>query len=95
MRRELRESVLVAWPMTNEQETTMALNEEIILNLYRVAEEEPKRFRSLFTENGYWWDVPAGVKYRGDEVARAADIYAAAFPDMHRASMSSILRTGR
>ena len=51
----------------------MASNEEIIRNLYAVAEKEPKRFRSLFTENGYWWDVPAGVKYRGDEVARAAD----------------------
>ena len=53
-------------------------------NLYAVADKDPKRFRSLFTENGYWWDVPAGVKYRGDEVARAADIYSAAFPDMHR-----------
>src|SRR5437867_1638021 len=62
----------------------MASNEEIIRNLYAVAEKEPKRFRSLFTKNGYWWDVPAGVKYRGDEVARAADIYSAAFPDMHR-----------
>ena len=45
----------------------MASNEEIIRNLYEVAEKEPKRFRSLFTENGYWWDVPAGVKYHGDE----------------------------
>jgi len=62
----------------------MASNEEIIRNLYVVAEKEPKRFRSLFTRNGYWWDVPAGVKYQGDEVARAADIYSAAFPDMHR-----------
>ena len=53
----------------------MPSNEEIIRNLYAVAEKEPKRFRSLFTENGYWWDVPAGVKYHGDEVARAADIY--------------------
>jgi SnoaL-like domain len=70
--------------MINEQETTMASNEEIIRNLYAVAEKEPKRFRSLFTENGYWWDVPAGVKYHGDEVARAADIYSVAFPDMHR-----------
>ena len=39
----------------------MATNEEIIRNLNAVAENEPKRFRSLFTENGYWWDVPAGV----------------------------------
>jgi len=62
----------------------MPSNEEIIRNLYAVAESEPKRFRSLFTANGYWWDVPAGVRYNGDEVARAADIYSAAFPDMHR-----------
>ena len=51
----------------------MASNEEIIRNLDAVAEKEPKRFPSLFTENGYWWDVPAGVTYRGDDVARAAD----------------------
>jgi hypothetical protein len=37
--------------MINEQETTMASNEEIIRNLYAVAEK-----------NSYWWDVPAGVK---------------------------------
>jgi len=41
----------------------MASNEEIIRDLYVVAEKEPKRFRSRFTQNGYWWDVPAGVKY--------------------------------
>ncbi len=68
----------------DEQETTRASNEATIRNLYEVAEKEPKRFRSLFTENGYWWDVPAGLKYEGDEVARAADIYSVAFPDMHR-----------
>ena len=62
----------------------MASHEEVIRNLYAVAEKEPKRFRSLFTANGYWWDVAAGVRYNGDEVARAADIYSAAFPDMHR-----------
>jgi len=48
--------------MIDEKETTMASNEEIIRNLYEVAEKGPKRFRSLFTENGYWWDVPAGGK---------------------------------
>ena len=70
--------------MIDEEETAMASHEEIIRNLYVVAEKEPKRFRSLFTQNGYWWDVPAGVKYHGDDIARAADIYSAAFPDMHR-----------
>src|SRR5438876_7153806 len=73
-----------SWPMNKEKEITMPSNEEIIRNLYAVAEKEPERFRSLFTESGYWWDVPAGVKYQGDEVARAADIYSVAFPDMHR-----------
>jgi predicted ester cyclase len=71
-------------PSELRKETTMALNEEIIRNLYEVAEKEPKTFRSLFTENGYWWDVPAGVKYHGDDIARATDIYSVAFPDMHR-----------
>jgi hypothetical protein len=36
--------------MTTELETTMASNEEIIRNLYAVAEKEPKRCRSLFTK---------------------------------------------
>jgi predicted ester cyclase len=71
-------------PSELTKETTMTSNEEIIRNLYAVAEKEPKKFRSLFTKNGYWWDVPAGVKYHGDEIARAADIYSTAFPDMHR-----------
>ena len=62
----------------------MASNEEIIRNLYVVAETEPQKFRSLFTENGYWWDVASGAKYVGDDLARAADIYSTAFPDMHR-----------
>jgi hypothetical protein len=62
----------------------MASNEEIIRNLYAVAEKEPEKFRSLFTENGYWWDVASGAKYIGDDLARAADIYSTAFPDMHR-----------
>ena len=40
----------------------MASNEEIVRDLYAVAEKEPKRFRSLFTQNGYWWDVPAFLR---------------------------------
>jgi hypothetical protein len=62
----------------------MASNEEIIRHLNVVAEKEPKKFRSLFTETGYWWDVASGAKYIGDDVALAADIYSTALPDMHR-----------
>jgi hypothetical protein len=39
--------------MLAEEEATMASNEETIRDLYAVAEKETKRFRSLFTENGY------------------------------------------
>jgi hypothetical protein len=66
------------------QEIEMAAHEEIIRNFYEVAEKEPERFRSLFTEHGCWWDVPAGVTYHGDDIARTLGMYAAAFPDMHR-----------
>lgn len=60
-------------------------NEEVIRNLYAVAEtQDPKKFRDLFTEDGYFYDVSAGQKYYGDEIGRPVEIYATAFPDMHR-----------
>ncbi|GAB3572976.1 nuclear transport factor 2 family protein [Hymenobacter daeguensis] len=60
-------------------------NEEVIRNLYAVAElQDPKQFRDLFTEDGYFYDVSAGQKYYGDEIGRPVEIYATAFPDMHR-----------
>jgi ketosteroid isomerase-like protein len=39
--------------------------------------------RSLY-EDGYFYDVSAGVKYRGEELGQTINIYATAFPDMHR-----------
>jgi ketosteroid isomerase-like protein len=60
-------------------------NEEVIRALYQAAEDKDvKQFRSLFTEDGYFYDVSAGVKYRGEELGNTIDIYATAFPDMHR-----------
>jgi steroid delta-isomerase-like uncharacterized protein len=60
-------------------------NEKIIRELYRTAEvKDTKAFVSLFTEDGYFWDVSAGVKYYGDDIGKTVDIYAEAFPDMHR-----------
>jgi hypothetical protein len=47
--------------------------------LYRAAEiEDSKKFASLFTEDGVFNDVSVGVKYRGKELGRRVDIYAAA-----------------
>jgi SnoaL-like domain len=60
-------------------------NEKVIRELYRTAEVlDTKAFVSLFTEDGYFWDVSAGVKYYGQDIGKTVDIYARAFPDMHR-----------
>jgi ketosteroid isomerase-like protein len=65
----------------------MPTNEEIIRTLYAVAEagsRDTARFISLFAEDGYFWDVPAGKKYYGQDIGIPVDAYATAFPDMHR-----------
>ncbi|GLS97989.1 nuclear transport factor 2 family protein [Piscinibacter gummiphilus] len=65
---------------------TASLNEQVIRELYEAAEvQDVERFVSLFAPNGYFWDVSAGAKYFGDDIGRTVSIYAAAFPDMHRA----------
>lgn len=65
----------------------MPTNEEIIRTLYAVAEagsRDTAKFISLFSEDGYFWDVPAGKKYYGQDIGIPVDAYATAFPDMHR-----------
>lgn len=60
-------------------------NEKIIRGLYQVAEiQDSSAFAALFTEDGYFWDVSAGTKYYGDDIKKTVDVYAIAFPDMHR-----------
>jgi ketosteroid isomerase-like protein len=60
-------------------------NEAVIRALYQAAEvKDVAKFNSLFTEDGYFYDVSAGVKNRGEELGRTIDIYGTAFPDMHR-----------
>lgn len=64
---------------------TQSANEQVIRELYRVAEiQDSKGFSALFTEDGYFWDVSAGVKYYGEDTGKTVEVYAAAFPDMHR-----------
>jgi len=64
---------------------TMSTNEKIVREAYRTAEvKDTKAFVSLFTDDGYFWDVSAGVKYYGNDIGKTVDIYAEAFPDMHR-----------
>ena len=64
---------------------TISINEQVIREVYRTAEvKDTKAFVALFTDNGYFWDVSAGIKYYGADIGKTVDIYAQAFPDMHR-----------
>ena len=70
-------------PMTAEEQA----NFTVIRALYAAAEAAAKdtaKFVSFFAEGGYFYDVGAGKKYYGKEIGDTVDIYAAAFPDMHR-----------
>ena len=62
-------------------------NEQLIRRLYHLAEGASKdtaQFVSLFADGGYFYDVSAGVKYYGADIGKTVEIYAKAFPDMHR-----------
>ena len=62
-------------------------NEKVIRTLYSLAEAKSKdtpRFVSMFADGGYFYDVAAGKKYYGADIGVTVDVYAAAFPDMHR-----------
>jgi hypothetical protein len=68
---------------TAEQER----NEKVVRQLYHLAEATSKdtaKFMSLFAEGGRFYDIAAGKKYYGADIGLTVDIYAAAFPDMHR-----------
>jgi ketosteroid isomerase-like protein len=74
-------------PLMNVQTSEQSRNEQTIRTLYSLAEGNAKdtsKFVSMFTDDGYFYDVSAGKKYFGAEIGLTVDIYAAAFPDMHR-----------
>jgi hypothetical protein len=62
-------------------------NEKLIRALYYLAEAASKdtaKFVSMFADGGYFYDVAGGKKYYGKDIGETVDVYAAAFPDMHR-----------
>jgi hypothetical protein len=68
-------------------------NEKTVRELYRTAEvRDIKAFVSLFADDGYFWDVSAGVKYYGNDIGKTVEIYARAFPDMHRELLQFFVR---
>jgi predicted ester cyclase len=70
-------------PKTAEEQR----NNTVIHELYASAEAAAKdtaKFMSFFADGGYFYDVSAGKKYYGEELGYVVDVYAEAFPDMHR-----------
>ena len=63
----------------------MTDNEQLVRRLYEVAEvKDSLGFASLFSDDGYFWDVSADAKYYGPDIGKTVDIYATAFSNMHR-----------
>ncbi len=63
----------------------MSPNEALIRRLYQFAEvKNAAEFVAMFTADGYFYDVSAGKRYYGEHIADTIEIYASAFPDMHR-----------
>jgi predicted ester cyclase len=61
-------------------------NEQIIRRAYHLAEiKDIPGWVACFAEDGIFIDESIGVTYRGPkELGRTVEIYAKAFPDMHR-----------
>jgi ketosteroid isomerase-like protein len=63
----------------------MTANESAIRRAYQVAEhKDVAGWIKCFTDTGTFTDESIGVTYRGEELGRTVEVYAAAFPDMHR-----------
>jgi ketosteroid isomerase-like protein len=59
--------------------------EQIVRNAYKVAEEQDvPGWIALFTEDGTFTDTSIGVTYREQGLGDTVEVYARAFPDMHR-----------
>ena len=64
---------------------TISKNEQLIRKVYQMAEEQKiQEFVDLFTEDGVFYDASVGKEYRGADIGRTVEVYAKAFPDMHR-----------
>jgi ketosteroid isomerase-like protein len=70
-------------PKTTEEQRNATVIRELYASAEAAAKDTPK-FVSLFGEGGYFYDVGAGKKYYGKELGHVVDVYASAFPDMHR-----------
>jgi hypothetical protein len=59
----------------------------LIRRFYYLAEGASKdtpQLVSMFADGGYFWNVADGSKYYGADTGIPVDVYATAFPDIHR-----------
>jgi predicted ester cyclase len=70
-------------PKIADEQANAAVIHELYASAEAAAKDTPK-FVSLFAEGGYFYDVSAGMKYYGKDLGYVVDLYASAFPDMHR-----------
>jgi hypothetical protein len=69
----------------------MPSNEEIIRELYAAGEGQgmdTQKFVSMFSDEGYMWDMATGMKLRGKAIGDSIASLASAFPDAHRELLS-------
>jgi len=69
----------------------MPSNEEIIRELYAAGEwqgMDTQKFVSMFSDEGYMWDMATGMKLRGKAIGDSIAGLASAFPDVHRELLS-------
>jgi ketosteroid isomerase-like protein len=63
----------------------MTENEKIVRAAYETAERQDlEAFIACFTPDGTLTDQSIAVTYQGRDVAKTVEVYARAFPDMHR-----------
>jgi ketosteroid isomerase-like protein len=70
-------------PKTAEEQRNAAVIRALYASAEATSKDTPK-FVSMFTDGGYFYDVAAGKKYYGKDIGYTVDVYATAFPDMHR-----------
>lgn len=67
-------------------------NEQIIRELYAAAEgpvPDVDKFLSMFSKDGYMWDMATGLKFQGHAISESITGFATAFPDVHREILSA------
>lgn len=69
----------------NAKTAQTTANESAIRRAYQVAEDKNvDGWVNCFAEGGTFTDQSIGVTYRGREIGKTVEVYAAAFPDIHR-----------